>query len=296
MDRSYWQREIDRLDPERDWHRIYAIDALHEFPWDINQALSFALYRTYAVPSIGSLLAQTGEFAGNVQKRYDDTGLILSAILEHGFDSSTGRDALRRMNQMHRAYDISSDDMRYVLSTFVTIPIRWLDDVGWRPLSEAEKVATSHYYQSLGRHMGITGIPATYADFADLLETYEAAHFAFDEAGVAVSELTLQLMATFPPNQLLPAAVSRRFAFALMDDALLDAFHYPHPSGVERAAARGALRTRSRLLRHRPPRLQPKGFGDFPQVRSYPEGYDVSRLGTFPPTCPVRTTGTDQGR
>ena len=29
----------------------------HEFPWDMNEALSFALFRTYAVPSIGGLLA-----------------------------------------------------------------------------------------------------------------------------------------------------------------------------------------------------------------------------------------------
>ena len=40
------------------------------------------------------------------------------------------------MNQMHGAYAISNDDMRYVLSTFVVIPMRWLDRFGWRPMSE----------------------------------------------------------------------------------------------------------------------------------------------------------------
>ena len=34
----------------------------HEFPWDVTQALGLALYRTYAVPSIGELLSATGEF------------------------------------------------------------------------------------------------------------------------------------------------------------------------------------------------------------------------------------------
>ena len=50
----------------------------------MNQSLSFALFRTYAVPSIGALLARTGEFTERAQKRHDDTVLILDAVLEHG--------------------------------------------------------------------------------------------------------------------------------------------------------------------------------------------------------------------
>ena len=52
----------------------------HEFPWDITQALGLALYRTYAVPSIGELLSATGEFEQRTHKRYADTGLILEAV------------------------------------------------------------------------------------------------------------------------------------------------------------------------------------------------------------------------
>ena len=60
--RDHWLRHIARLDPERDFEEIYRIVVAHEFPWDMNQALSFALFRTYAVPSIGRLLDETGEF------------------------------------------------------------------------------------------------------------------------------------------------------------------------------------------------------------------------------------------
>jgi hypothetical protein len=42
--------------------------------------------------------------------------LILDAVLEHGMNSAEGRTAIRRMNQMHRSYDISNDDMRCVLA------------------------------------------------------------------------------------------------------------------------------------------------------------------------------------
>ena len=73
--------------------------------------------------------------------------------------SPVGRAAVRRMNQMHGAYDISNDDKLYVLSAFVVMPIRWLDTYGWRRLTEAERVASANYYVELGRHMGIRDIP-----------------------------------------------------------------------------------------------------------------------------------------
>ena len=84
LDRHHWSRRISQLDPARDYHEIYRILAAHEFPWDVNQSLSFALCRTYAVPSIGRLPCETSEFTEHTQKRYDDTALILDAILEHG--------------------------------------------------------------------------------------------------------------------------------------------------------------------------------------------------------------------
>lgn len=90
MRRDHWIRQISRLDPDTDYHEIYGISSSYEFPWDTMQALGFALYRTYAVPSIGQLLGQTGEFTERAQKRYDDTVLILDAVGEHGPDVGRG--------------------------------------------------------------------------------------------------------------------------------------------------------------------------------------------------------------
>src|SRR4051794_32535547 len=144
-------RRMEELDPARDYAEIYRLMGTHEFPWDMNQALSFALFRTYAVPSIGGLLARTGEFTERAQKHHDDTVLILDAVREHGMGSDEGRTAIRRMNQMHRAYGISNDDLRYVLATFVVTPIRWIDEYGWRRMTEIERVANANYYCDLGR-------------------------------------------------------------------------------------------------------------------------------------------------
>src|SRR5438270_8881883 len=223
------------MDPVRDFAEISRLTGTIEFPWDMNQALSFALFRTYAVPSIGGLLDRTGEFTGRTQKRYDDTALILDAVLEHGPGSSAGRSAIRRMNQMHRAWDVGQDDLRYVLSTFVVSPIRWIDDYGWRRLCEAERIAMANYYRDLGARMGIRDLPETWQEFARHLDGYERAHFAFDAGARRVADATLDLFASFPMNRFTPGPVVRQRSYSLMDDALLDAFRYPHPHPAVRA-------------------------------------------------------------
>jgi hypothetical protein len=279
------------LNPERDYQEIYRLLAAHEFPWDTNQSLSFALYRTYAVPSIGALLARTGEFTERVQKRYDDTTLILDAVLEHGFGSTAGRTAIRRMNQMHRGYPISDDDMRYVLCTFVVVPIRWLDSYGWRALTEHERIACANYYRELDARMNIKDIPRTHREFAAALDDYEARRFAFDPGGRAVADSTLELMTTFTPMRFLPRVMAIHFAKSLMDDALLEAFDYRVPRA--RGVCRAALRMRGKFVSLLPPRRKPLYNRESSNVRRYPDGYSVAALGTFPSParppagCPV---------
>ena len=70
-----------------------------------------------------------------------------------------------------------------MLSTFVVVPIRWIDSYGWRRFTETEKVASANYYRGLGAHMGIKAIPVTYQDFIALADAYEREHFGFDEGG-----------------------------------------------------------------------------------------------------------------
>jgi ER-bound oxygenase mpaB/B'/Rubber oxygenase, catalytic domain len=282
MHRYEWRRRIEQLDPVADYHEIYRIMVAHEFPWDMNQALSFALFRTYAVPSIGGLLARTGEFLEHAQQRYDDTTLILDAVVEHGFGSVPARDAFRRMNQMHGAYRIDNDDLRYVLSTFVVVPMCWMNSYGWRPFTETEKVASANYYRRLGAHMNIKSVPVTYHDFIALADAYEREHFGFDEGGRAVAESTLKLLATFPPSDRLPSSLVRRASYALMDDPLLASFGFPRPNPVVRALVRLGLTARGRAVRFLPPRTEPRYARQLPNLRSYPDGYDIAQLGTFP--------------
>ena len=270
------------LDPERDHARISAIVTSLEFPWDYRQALSLALFRTFAVPSIGNLLARTGEFTARTQRRYDDTALLLDVVLQHGFAHPSSTTAIRRINHMHHAYTISNDDMLYVLTTFVVTTSRWVRDHGWRDLTDDERAAGVRYWTEMGRRMGVRGIPATYAAFADHLDAYEREHFAYSDGGRAVADATLDLLCTFPGVRALPRWLVRRGVLAVMDDLLLDALRYPRPARAERLVVRGALRGRAVIVRHMPRRARPVRAIDARTVRSYPHGFEVAELGTFP--------------
>ncbi|GAB90766.1 oxygenase MpaB family protein [Gordonia rhizosphera] len=275
----------DGLDPTVDYLEMYRNLATYEFPWDLNQALSFALFRTYAVPSIGRLLADTGAFTGDTQKRYDDTSILLEVPLLEGFDSPRAKAAVRRINQMHKMYDISNDDMRYVLSTFVVVPKRWMDDYGSRAFTPAELEASVRYYGTLGRHMAIKDIPQTYDDFATLMDDYEREHFAFDEGSRNVADSTMDLMCSFYPKPL--KRVIEVFSRSLMDDALLEAFGYQKPSELVRRLSIGGLKLRGRLVAVLPARRRPQYVYEMSRIRSYPDGFDIERMGTFAPGCPV---------
>jgi hypothetical protein len=54
-----------------------------------------------------------------------------------------------------------------------------------------------------------------------------------------------------------------------------------------RGLVRTGLKARGRVVRFMPPRREPYFARQLPQIRSYPSGYSVPELGTFPPGCPV---------
>jgi hypothetical protein len=273
---SRWLQEIRRLDPVGDHARIVRLDTCYEFPWDTTRALELALFRTFAVPSVAALLDSTGEFAARTQKRYDDTDLILSTIGEAGYDSPVGRRAIRRMNQIHGRFEISNDDFLYVLSSFVFEPIRWNARFGWRPLIEAERLASFHFWVEVGRLMAIRGIPERYEDFERFNEEYEARHFARSPAAERVGEATRDMFLAW--FRWLPRRFGAQAIYALMDDRLLAAFGFPQPPSVVRAAVEGAVRARSRLVALLPARRRPR-LRTTRSTRTYGREWDLESLG-----------------
>jgi len=164
-------------DPRRDCAAIARRLGTLVFPWDTTRSLEMALFRTFASPRIGALLHRTGEFEARAQKRYDDTDLIVSEIVEHGFDSERGARAIARMNAIHARFAIANDDLLYVLSTFVFEPIRWNARWGWRPMTPHEREGWFWFWRGVGERMGIRDLPSDLASFERFSASYERERF-----------------------------------------------------------------------------------------------------------------------
>ncbi len=269
-------REIRRLDPEQDHQRIMHLSTCWDFPWDTTRALELALFRTFGVPSIAGLLDQTGEFCQRTRKRYDDTDLIVSEMVEHGYDSERGRRALRRMNQIHGRFRISNSDYLYVLSTFILEPIRWNERFGWRPLCEQERQAYYVFWREVGTRMGICEIPASLVAYDQFNRHYEKQHFRYTPANQRVGSATRELFVSWFPY--LPRELTRLGIYALMDEALLRAFGFPSAPRLLRWTAVAALKLRARALRFFPPRRKARLRTGMARP-TYPEGYQIEQLG-----------------
>ncbi|MBA3869186.1 MAG: DUF2236 domain-containing protein [Anaerolineae bacterium] len=268
--------EIAALDPIRDHLKIVQWVGEYEFPFETQRSLEFALFRTFAVPSISGVLASSGHFAAHGQKRYDDTALIIAEIAENGYDSERGRDAIRRMNQIHHHFTISNDDYLYVLSTFVFEPSRFGRLLSWREATNNEKLANYIFWREIGRRMNIQNIPDTIQAFEQFNRDYERDHFHYAESNHQVAESSVQVFLQWYPKLLHPLA--RQAIYALMDAALLDAVGFPHPPRWWRWLVRKALRVRATFVKWMPRRRKPFLLTQS-AIRTYPTGYKMDDLG-----------------
>jgi hypothetical protein len=268
--------EIRRLDPVVDHQRIVFLSTRVDFPFDTTRALELALFRTFGVPSISALLHRTGEFERRAQKRYDDTDIIVSELMEHGYDSARGRAALARMNAIHGRFRIANEDFLYVLSTFVFEPIRFNARFGWRPMTDKEKVALFHFWRAVGDRMGIRDIPPRYEDFERYSLDYEARCYRFTEANRAVGSATVELFAGWFPHPL--RFVVRQAIYALLDPPTRRAFGFPDAHPVIAALVIAAMKVRAVALRWWPRRRRPS-LRTAMTHPTYPGGYEIETLG-----------------
>lgn len=276
MRRRYLQ-EIDALDPVDDHCRIVFLIATCEFPFDVAHALEFALFRTYAVPRISALLRGTGELTNRTRKRYDDTDLLLSELIEHGYDSERGQASIANMNRQHARYPIRNEDYLYVLSTFVFEPIRWIERFGYRPLLAKERLAWFNFWRAVGIRMGISDIPEDEYTFEQFNTTYETERFRFSQANREVADGTVDLLLGFYlPRSLIH--LGRPAVYALLDARLLDAFGLTRQPGWLCALVHQSLHLRGRIAGWLPERRRPV-LRTHMRRPTYTQGYRIEDLG-----------------
>ena len=254
--RMYWRDLVATLDPVADAAEIHRITAAFEFPWDYQRALELALYRTYCVPSVSAVLSEAGNFRDAPQQRYDDTALLMAELVEHGYDSMRGKESLRVINRQHAMYDITNDDMLYVLSTFVFEPLEWIDAHGWRRL---------HRTNASPRSTSIAG------GAADEHRRHPGGHGSSGAGGTATRRASSgtrtpttrsattrsDLMCSWYPEAVRPW--SGRSCSRSSTTTWRARSAYPRPSPALRSAGYAAVRARSRLIRWFPVRRKAYG-------------------------------------
>lgn len=269
-------RTIEALDPEVDFDEIYRLVAYHEFPFEFVQGTSIAFMRDYGVPTISDLLDRTGRFEHDGQKRYDDTVLVGYEVAVEGIDSDRAHETIRNLNRIHGHYGIPNHEFRYVLATTLVGPKRFIDSYGWRDLHPHEITAMTKLTIRLGQLMGIKDLPATYAEFEQLHDAYEAEHFAYDPANTRVAEASIRIVTNWYPPLVRPLV--RRITLAMLDAPLLAALGIKRqPRWLEQAATT-AIRLRGRVIRYLPPRRKDNPYLH-DSSRTYPFGYKISDLG-----------------
>ena len=285
MARKSFSEKISQLDPETDHEQISYLLSCHVFPWDLERALEFALFRTFSVPSISGLLADTGEFTHRPRKRYDDTELILFEILEHGMNSLRGKRAIRRMNSMHGRFQISNEEFLYVLSTFIFEPIRWLEKYAYRPMTEIEKQGVFRNYLELGRRMNLKNIPQTLEEFERYNLEFESRYFQFAPSNKLIADKTIDLLLGFYLPKFL-FGIGRPFVYTLLDEPLSSALGLPKASRWRRWLVEIGLMIRA-FFHQKSPEPQHPVLGTRRKRPTYPEGYHIEELGTFPSKSPA---------
>jgi ER-bound oxygenase mpaB/B'/Rubber oxygenase, catalytic domain len=225
-------RDIARLHPRNDCEQIVHLLSSYEFGFDIARVLELALFHTYGSVSVSRLLDGTKEFANNGQKRYDDTRLLISHFIEDGFSSEYGQKAIARMNGIHGNFRIPNDDFVFVLSTFITYPIDWLEDYGYRCMTDHEKLAWFHFFREVGKLMGLKDIPESLAALRLWVTTYEQRELVYAQANRRVADATIAIFEGWYPTGL--KWTVKPVVRALIRDDLREAFGYaPAPDALK---------------------------------------------------------------
>ena len=276
-----------KMDPVSDHETIVKWMVVDTWAFDLVRSIELALLKTFSVPAIAKILVDSREFLDRTQKRYDDTDLLLSLFIERGYSSVEGREAIRRINRMHAVHPITNDQMLYVLATFVVDPILWIEEFGWRKLTNVEEVALFNFWIAVGKLMGIKDLFTSLAEMRAYHELYEAERMVFSENNHILYKNVVPVVVKMLPFPL--STIAARLLPSIMSPRMCAAFGLKPAGKMTRLVVRWALRVRGyveQLLPRKPHwRTEMKRH-------TYPKGFTIKELGVGERPkvmgCPVR--------
>lgn len=264
-----------------DLYGIYRTMVLYDFQKEIHAGFFVTYYRNFAIPSITRTLAGSGEMEARPLKRSYDTGIVIHEIIANGFDSDRGKAMTALLRRVHQGVPGSTEDFLYVLATLLVLPLRWVDQHGWRKLTALEEEAAVAFYAELGRRMGLPPGPATLAEAGAFLDDYEARNLGPSPEGAKLLEATLAALRARLHRWLRPLTP---VILALMMDKPEVATALglkPSPAWL-RGAYNAVLRLRALRARMSPLPTEPSFVPGHAGLSVYPGGYTINQVGPPP--------------
>lgn len=112
------------------------------------------------------------------EHRDRDTLTFFGLFMREGHRSARSQEIFDRVQQIHHdVRGVGNDLQLHVLGLLIFEPERWVSDLGapgW--FTERENLARFHFWQGVGRGMGLKRIPASYDEFRQWLDDFEREH------------------------------------------------------------------------------------------------------------------------
>ena len=244
-----------------------------EFPKFMGFSIVFALFKTYGIPSISSLLVSTGELSSteSASKRTADTGVLILEFCLNPPSSSRSIDAVARMNYLHSRYKIANDDMLYTLSVFALEPVRWVNTYEWRRFTDLELCATGTFWKAMGDKMQINykALPSHASGWQDGLqwlteirewsEAYEQQNMVPKKSNHKLASAHLEVILIDLPSIVRNAG--SQIASTVLGERLRAAMMLESPPWIVPCVIEWSLLLRRHFLRHLAlPRIWPKKY------------------------------------
>jgi hypothetical protein len=277
-DRYARLRKIESLDPVKNSREIAALFYADFQSIMVLKPVTTNLM-TYAAPRMSRILIMSGEVEHRTTKRFVDTALLMRAVMQNGFGAGDGRDAARRINAMHHAYDIHPDDFVVVGCDVPLMSLEAADKFGWRPVTDAEREALRIHESKEARIFGShKALPDTLEEMRLVWENYMDTELAFEPQNARLTKAFLDFVPTTFPAALRPLA--NPVLTAQVDPRILRACGLRVPSAARKRFSTAVLRAIGR----RDPVPDPTP-GKVDKVTAlaktvYPCGYSIDRLGT----------------
>lgn len=259
-----------------DWMQTYVRLVQHDLSAEAFAGFQLAFLRPFAVPRMADVLTASGSIKRDAERRAYTTGLMMYEVIDGRLDSTRARKVISQINRTHARFTISDDDFAYVLDSFIVVPTRHMDRMGWRKTTSLEREATWRFYCRLAELMNIASPPDSFEHAVERFDAYEALHVRRSSNTCELGAQTITIL----QNRLPPALrrlAPRLFSTQLNDPPVAEALGLPPAPAILTRAIRVASAAHGRRQAHKHA-TTPFFTPGQPAGHAYANGYTLEQL------------------